>query len=85
MKSLRPAVLTFALLFPSLSASGQTSDMQAALAAWNTMDFDSAIELFSEVANSSSAAMESRVQSYKYLARLFVAKQMEAEARTSIR
>ncbi len=74
--------LTLTFSFPAWS---QTGPLPEAIEAYDEADFDKAIELFSEIAGSTASDVGSRVQAYQYLARLYVAKRMEAEARSSIR
>lgn len=81
----RTMVLFFVLLTFSLTARSQTGPLPEAITAYDEADFDKAIELFSEIAESTASEVKSRVQAYQYLARLYVAKRMEAEARSSIR
>ncbi len=65
-------------------ALSQSSVLNQAIADYDDAEFDKAIPLFLKIAADPTADVEERMEAYQFLTRLYVAKQMENEARESI-
>ncbi len=61
-------------------AWGQSGSFEEASAAYKNADFDTAIELFSQLAQNTAVDKQERKQSLQYLGRAYVAKRMQQEA-----
>lgn len=77
------------VLLLSLSVSvrvawSQSAALQEAIVSYDDADFDKAIGQFTEITRSSSSSVDERMEAYQFLTRLYVAKQMESEARRTI-
>jgi len=71
----------FVLLPPALA---QDPSLDRAIAAYQSADFDQAIEIFSALAENATSTAETRRTSYHYLGRAYVAKHMEEEAQAAV-
>jgi len=80
-------VLTFFFFFCAVSTVSwsQSAALQEAISSYDDAEFDKAIRLFSEIAENSTSGVEVRMEAYQFLTRLYVAKQMENEARSTIK
>lgn len=76
--------LALCLTIPVVSTSAQDSALSDAVAAYQSADFDGAIEIFTSIAENTRASRNSRLTSYQYLSRAYIAKHMEDEARSAI-
>ncbi len=63
---------------------GQNAELETAVAAYQSADFDGAITLFADLAGNETQDKQVRKQALHYLGRAYVAKQMEGEARQAI-
>lgn len=72
------------LTVPVTGVFAQESAVQDAISAYQSADFDGAIEIFTSIAENTRASRDHRLTSYQYLGRAYVAKHMEDEARSAI-
>ena len=66
-------------------AWSQSAALQEAIISYDDADFDKAISQFSAITRNSSSGVEERMEAYQFLTRLYIAKQMEVEARSTIK
>ena len=76
--------LSLCLVLPVTGASAQDAALTDAINAYQSADFDGAIEIFTSIAENTRASRDHRLTSYQYLGRAYVAKHMEDEARSAI-
>ncbi|MCZ6705937.1 MAG: hypothetical protein O6942_08560, partial [Bacteroidetes bacterium] len=71
-------------VLPVAGVFAQEAELQDAINAYQSADFDGAIEIFTSIAENTRASRDHRLTSYQYLGRAYVAKHMEDEARSAI-
>lgn len=81
----RTAILTLLFIASVGLASAQSGTMNEAIAAYDDADFDRSISLFTTIAQNPVSTVEDRMQAYQFLTRLYVAKRMENDARSTIK
>lgn len=80
----RHLALVLVMLAVAPRVDAQPAELQDAVAAYQSADFDGAITLFADLAGDSTHDKQIRKQALQYLGRAYVAKRMEGEARQAI-
>lgn len=84
IKSVATCLAAVFLLFAATPALAQQDVLDQAISAYQSAEFDQAIELFTALTESDVASVETKRTSYHYLGRAYTAKHMNAEARAAV-